>query len=68
MSSNGAAPGVIDVLLKKISDEGAAVGRACDMQESASKPEPIDWTNIFFVLAQNDALPLNVLVPNGFKI
>jgi hypothetical protein len=64
MSSNGAAPGVMDALLKKISDEG----EVADMQESASKPEPIDWTNIFFVLAQNDALPLNVLVPKGFKI
>jgi transcriptional regulator with XRE-family HTH domain len=63
----------IDALLKEIVDAGAAIGAGLRhtrvrFKSDAPNREPMDWTNIYFVLAPNDALPANVRVPKGMKI
>jgi hypothetical protein len=30
--------------------------------------EPMDWTNVYFVLAPRDSLPANVRIPKAFKL
>lgn len=61
----------IDVLLRTISDEHAAVGAALRhaklrLNKDAPDREPMDWTNIYFVLAPAETLPSNVRVPKTF--
>ena len=62
----------IDALLKTIANAGAAVGAGLQharvrFTSDAPNCEPMNWTNIYFVLAPNDALPPNVRVPKGIK-
>jgi transcriptional regulator with XRE-family HTH domain len=62
----------IEALLKRIADADAAVGAGLRHARVRFKSdtlncEPMDWTNIYFVLAPNDALPSNVRVPKAFK-
>jgi transcriptional regulator with XRE-family HTH domain len=62
----------IGTLLNTVTNEGAIVGaglRHVRIRTSdAPNSDPMDWTNIYFVLAPNDALPANVRVPKHFKI
>jgi hypothetical protein len=62
----------IDALLKTVADAGAAVGaglRQARIRLTSDAPncEPMNWTNIYFVLSPNDALPSNLRVPKTFK-
>jgi transcriptional regulator with XRE-family HTH domain len=62
----------IDALLKTISEEHAAVGAGLrharvSFNSDAPNTKPMDWTNIYFVLAPEDTLPSNVRVPKKFK-
>jgi len=62
----------MDVLLKRISDEGAAVGagvRRARLRVKSASPdrEPMDWTNVYFVLASGDALPASIRVPKAVR-
>jgi transcriptional regulator with XRE-family HTH domain len=62
----------IEELLKKIADERAIVGaglRHARVRFKTDSPncKPMDWTNIYFVLAPEDALPSTVRVPKAFK-
>jgi transcriptional regulator with XRE-family HTH domain len=62
----------IEALLRTISDEGAAVGAGLRharvrFKSDAAKCEPMNWTNVYFVLAPNAALPSNIRVPKAFK-
>src|SRR5262249_4263726 len=63
----------LDVYLKKISKERAAVGvgvRHGKFRSSSDAPErpALDLTIIYFVLAPHDALPSTVLVPKRFHL
>ncbi len=58
----------IDAQLKTIADAGAAFGaglkhESVPSQSDAPNSEPINLTNIHFVLAPNDALPSNIREP-----
>jgi transcriptional regulator with XRE-family HTH domain len=61
----------IDSLLQTISDERAAIGAGLRHARLRSKADadqaPMDWTNIYLVLAPNDALPSNVRVPRAVR-
>ncbi|MGE5536555.1 MAG: helix-turn-helix transcriptional regulator [Acidobacteriota bacterium] len=62
----------IDALLKAIRDGSAAVGAGLRharvrFKSDGANCEPMDWTNIYFVLAPSGSLPLNVRVPKAFK-
>jgi hypothetical protein len=59
--------------LKTLSEERAVVGaglRHAKIRSKADAPslDPMDWTNIFFVLAHHDALPSNIRVPRKFSL
>jgi len=63
----------IDAFLKTISDEHAAVGAGLRHARVRLKPnapdcEPMDWTNIYFVLAPDKILPSLVRVPKKFSL
>jgi transcriptional regulator with XRE-family HTH domain len=63
----------IDALLKTIAVSGAAIGaglRRARVRFKSDAPnyDPVDWTNIYFVLAPSDTLPSNARVPKAFKI
>jgi transcriptional regulator with XRE-family HTH domain len=63
----------IGALLDTISNEGAVVGAGLRharvrFKSDAPDREPLDWTNIYLVLAPKDALPSNVRVAKAFKI
>jgi hypothetical protein len=58
----------IDAQLKTIADAGAAFGAGLKHESVPSKSdapnsEPMNLTNIHFVLAPNDALPSNIREP-----
>jgi hypothetical protein len=60
----------IDALLKTISEERAAIGAGLRharvrFKTDAPNCQPMDWTNIYFVLAPDDAMPSNVRVTKG---
>ena len=63
----------LDALLKWVSDEHAAVGaglRHARLRLKNGAPpdrEPMDWTNIYFVLAPGNALPSNIRVPKAVR-
>jgi hypothetical protein len=62
----------IDAQLKTIADEGAAFGAGLKhervrFKSDAPNLEPVDWTNIHFVLAPNDALPPNIREPKAWR-
>jgi hypothetical protein len=62
----------IDALLTTISEEHAAVGaglRHARLRPKNGPPDsdPMDWTNIYIVLAPDDALPSNVRVPKAVR-
>jgi transcriptional regulator with XRE-family HTH domain len=62
----------IDGLLQTISDEHAAIGTGLRrarirLRSDAPAREPMDWTNIFLVLAPDDALPSNIRVPKSLR-
>jgi transcriptional regulator with XRE-family HTH domain len=63
----------IDAFLKTISDENAVVGaglRHAKFRSTNDAPglEPMDWTNIYFILCGKDALPSNIRVPKKVKL
>lgn len=63
----------IGALMDTVSSEGAVVGaglRHARLRMKSDPPdrEPLDWTNIYLVLAPKDALPSNVRVAKAFKI
>jgi hypothetical protein len=63
----------IEALLQTIADEGAVVGaglRPMRLRSKSDAPnlEPLEWTNIYFVLAPKEVLPLNVRVPKAIKL
>lgn len=63
----------INALLKTISDENAVVGaglRHARIRAKGDTPglEPMDWTNIYFILSGKDSLPPNLRVPTAFKL
>ena len=63
----------IDAMLKKVSDEGAAVGvglRQTRMRLKSSAPnsEPIDLSIVYYVLASDDALPCSVRAPKQSEV
>jgi hypothetical protein len=58
----------IDALLKTIDEEGAAVGAGLRhtrvrLKSDAAGIDPMDWTNIYLVLAHADGLPSSIRVP-----
>jgi transcriptional regulator with XRE-family HTH domain len=62
----------IGAMLETISAEGAVVGAGLRharvrFKSDAPNCEPMDWTNIYFLLAPSDALPANVRVAKAFK-
>ena len=62
----------IDVILKAISEEHAAMGAGLRHAKlrSSKQPQdrpPMDWTNIYMVLAPEHALPGNIRVPKQVK-
>lgn len=62
----------IDTLLKTVAGAGAAVGAGLRharvrFKSDAPNCDPMDWINIYFVLAPNEALPSTVRVPKAFK-
>ena len=62
----------IDALLKTVADAGATSGaglRHARVRFKSDGPncEPMDWTNIYFVLAPAAALPSSIRVPKAFK-
>ena len=63
----------IDALLKTISEQNAVVGaglRHSRLRSASDAPglEPMDWTNIYFILCGKDALPPNIRVPKKVKL
>jgi DNA-binding XRE family transcriptional regulator len=63
----------LDDQLKIIGDAGAAVGaglRTAKIRLTSDMPnrEPMDWTNVFFILASRDALPAKAHIPKSFKL
>ncbi|MFY9837097.1 MAG: hypothetical protein WAK55_11625, partial [Xanthobacteraceae bacterium] len=62
----------IDAQLKTIADAGAAFGAGLNhgrvrFKSDAPNSEPMNVTNIHFVLAPNDALPSNIREPKAMK-
>jgi transcriptional regulator with XRE-family HTH domain len=62
----------IDALLKTIFEENAVIGAGLRharirMKSDASGLDPMDWTNIYMVLCQNETLPSSLRVPRTFK-
>jgi transcriptional regulator with XRE-family HTH domain len=62
----------IGALLETISAEGAVVGaglRHARLRFKSDAPdcEPMDWTNIYFLLAPSDALPANIRVAKAVQ-
>lgn len=62
----------IDALIKTISAENAVIGtglRHAKIRTKNEAPglEPMDWTNIYFVLCRGDALPTSIRVPKALK-
>jgi transcriptional regulator with XRE-family HTH domain len=60
----------IDAMLKTIAEENAVVGagiRRVKLRFKTAAPdsEPMDWTNIYFVIAPRDTLPSSVRVPKA---
>jgi transcriptional regulator with XRE-family HTH domain len=63
----------IGALLDTISIEGAVVGAGLRhmrlrMKSDSPDREPLDWTNIYLVLAPKDALPSNVRAAKAIKM
>lgn len=63
----------IDALLKTIDEEGAAVGaglRHAKLRFKSDAPgiDPMDWTNIYLVLARADALPSSIRAPKKVSL
>jgi transcriptional regulator with XRE-family HTH domain len=63
----------LDALLKKVAEECAVVGAGSRharirLRSDASDCAPMDWTNVFIVLAPSDALPANIRVPKAFRL
>jgi transcriptional regulator with XRE-family HTH domain len=62
----------IDELLRRISDQQAAVGAGpCSTRvRSVTAPDsaPMDWTNVLLLLAPTDVLPHTVRIPRQFEL
>jgi transcriptional regulator with XRE-family HTH domain len=63
----------IGALLDTIAGEGASVGaglRHARLRFKSATPNsgPMNWTNIYIVLAPKDALPFNIRVPKAFNL
>jgi hypothetical protein len=59
-------------LLKAVEESGAAIGaglRQAKLRLKSDGPTqpPLDWTNIYFVLAPKDTLPSSLRVPKVFN-
>jgi transcriptional regulator with XRE-family HTH domain len=72
MSQRLDVDGDIDALLKTVADSGATVGAGLRhtrvrFKSDAPNCDPMAWTNIYFVLAPDNALPSSVRVPKAFK-
>jgi transcriptional regulator with XRE-family HTH domain len=62
----------IDSLLQTISDDKMAIGaglRHMRLRSKSDAPglEPMEWTNIYIVIAPKDTLPSNIRVPKAIK-
>jgi transcriptional regulator with XRE-family HTH domain len=63
----------MDALLKTIDEEGAAVGAglrhaSVRFKSDAAGIDPMDWTNIYLVLARADTLPSSIRVPKKISL
>jgi hypothetical protein len=62
----------IDALLTTVSEEHATIGAGLRHARVRLKSDPpdrksMDWTNIYIVIAPDDALPSKIRVPKAFR-